>query len=422
MSPPPAARIARYVYGYDAAGNITNLQDVTDPTYHRTFGYDDLNRLTTANTNSSLWKTGQYSWDAMGNILTAKLSEVITGGGEQLSAGNPKKFKPSDKPKKKKGPGVEATLPLGRTMGFTSNGTTPVLTAVTLNDLSRTVGHDAAGNETSYVVSRSYSPRNLLAEVRDASEEGPPHSLRYGYDGRGLRVERTESPSDGPGTLVHRFYLYSPELTLLAATRDDGPNVWGGNPPTTFGKNVDNEVVWFGDRPVAQIAPGSAPLYTFADHLGTPLLQTDATKAVTWRVEYEPFGNVREICYDRDGRQLDSTESRSKVSCRSVGLLRCDNYFVRPLVTLYRLAGYQQRLGATRAAPATGGDLCVRDRLLARQTGRQPSEVGCSDRLRHLHRNHSCSWVLRHTPRLDVLHRRRDWRSSRTRTCVRHCI
>jgi RHS repeat-associated protein len=110
-----------------------------------------------------------------------------------------------------------------------------------------------------------------------------------------VRVERTEIPSNGLGTSVHRFFLYTPELKLLAGTRDDGVNVWGGNPPTTLGKNIDYEIVWFGDRPVAQIAPGSTPLFTFADHLGTPILQTDSSRDVTWRVEYEPFGNVFEV-------------------------------------------------------------------------------------------------------------------------------
>jgi RHS repeat-associated protein len=32
--------------------------------------------------------------------------------------------------------------------------------------------------------------------------------------------------------------------------------------------------------------------YTFTDHLGTPLIQTDSTTAVVWRTEHEPYGNV----------------------------------------------------------------------------------------------------------------------------------
>jgi RHS repeat-associated protein len=92
------------------------------------------------------------------------------------------------------------------------------------------------------------------------------------------------------------------------ATRDDGTNVWGDNPPpapTSFAKNIDYEIVWFAGRPVAQIAPDPAsPVrrYTFADHLGTPLLQVgpaprnpDGSFNIAWRVEYEPFGNVYEV-------------------------------------------------------------------------------------------------------------------------------
>ncbi len=32
--------------------------------------------------------------------------------------------------------------------------------------------------------------------------------------------------------------------------------------------------------------------FTFTDHLGTPLLQTDSARNVVWRAEYEPFGRV----------------------------------------------------------------------------------------------------------------------------------
>src|ERR1043165_5621909 len=32
--------------------------------------------------------------------------------------------------------------------------------------------------------------------------------------------------------------------------------------------------------------------YTFTDHLGTPLIQTDPTAAIVWRAEHEPYGNV----------------------------------------------------------------------------------------------------------------------------------
>ena len=65
--------IADYVYQTDAAGNITQIHDAVSPTYNRDFGYDDLNRLTTANSGTSLWGSGGYQYDAMGNMTSLHL-------------------------------------------------------------------------------------------------------------------------------------------------------------------------------------------------------------------------------------------------------------------------------------------------------------------------------------------------------------
>ncbi|HUP62575.1 MAG TPA: hypothetical protein VNA69_19385, partial [Thermoanaerobaculia bacterium] len=271
--------IARYLIGYDPASNITSINDGKDSEYNRQFEYDDLHRLTKANTGAALWRKGDYQWDAMGNIVRAQLTEVIPGGPENLSAGNPKKFKPTDRPRSKKDLLRAGIQPLGRIMSFSYDETTPVITAVTLNDLCRPVRHDEAGNETAYAVTRSYWPRNLLASVSDSfnSEDPVPHTVAYSYDGRGVRATRTEFPSNGPDTLARRYYIYTPELQLLSATRDDAENVWEPDafPQPSFANNVHYEIIWFGGRPVAQFNPGSFTRFTFTDHLGTPILQTD---------------------------------------------------------------------------------------------------------------------------------------------------
>ncbi|HTV72763.1 MAG TPA: hypothetical protein VME66_03535 [Candidatus Acidoferrales bacterium] len=57
-------------------GNITSITDNLNAGYDRTYGYDDLNRLTTANTGASLWGTGGYTYDAMGNILNMTLGST----------------------------------------------------------------------------------------------------------------------------------------------------------------------------------------------------------------------------------------------------------------------------------------------------------------------------------------------------------
>ncbi|HYC62727.1 MAG TPA: RHS repeat-associated core domain-containing protein [Thermoanaerobaculia bacterium] len=288
--------LAQYAYTYDAAGNITGILDAMDHAYDRTFGYDDLDRLITANTGSALWQRGSYAWDGMGNILSLKLGEVVQGPADPLDLARHRRERLR----------ADENVPLGRTTYFVYDGTTPRLEGLGLLDpapdggggpavvLNRPVTTDAAGNETAFVATRTYSPRNLLAAVTDVSEPGEPlqHKIEYGYDGRGVRVIRSESPADGPDTTARRYSIYSPELQLLAATYDDGTNVWS---LSASDRNIDYEIVWFAGRPVGQITPGGQHLYTFADHLGTPILQTNATAAITWQAEYEPFGNIYEM-------------------------------------------------------------------------------------------------------------------------------
>src|SRR6185369_198347 len=72
----PAGTIADYTYSEDAAGNITAIHDALDSTYDRNFAYDDLNRLVTANTGASLWGTGTFRYDAMGNLLARDLGNT----------------------------------------------------------------------------------------------------------------------------------------------------------------------------------------------------------------------------------------------------------------------------------------------------------------------------------------------------------
>jgi RHS repeat-associated protein len=55
---------------------------------------------------------------------------------------------------------------------------------------------------------------------------------------------------------------------------------------------VAHEYVWFGGQPLAQISSTGTIDWYFNDHLGTPILQTDASAQVTWREEYEPYGEV----------------------------------------------------------------------------------------------------------------------------------
>jgi RHS repeat-associated protein len=258
--------IAEYDYASDGSGNVTGIADAVDPGYSRTFAYDDLNRLTVANTGMALWRTGSYSYDAMGNMLSWKL-----GDGESVER---------------------------QEAHFTYVGTTPLVATVRNNNivdtgdnLSRrnrsrvqpnavgyhTVSYDAAGNEVSYVATRGYSGRNLLAFVAERVEPGSPaHRLEYEYDGRGIRVTRRDTWGTAATTTR---YIYSPELQLLASTGSTGA--------------IRHEFLWFDGRPLAQLSTAfTGPRWYFNDHLGTPILQTDQNAATAWRVEYEPYGDI----------------------------------------------------------------------------------------------------------------------------------
>jgi RHS repeat-associated protein len=291
--------IADYTYATDGVGNITQIHDAVDPTYNRDFAYDDLNRLITANTGSSLWKSGAYTYDAMGNLLSRSLGQAPPDDGQILS--------------RRRASSMAVTGQVDR-LSFQYQGTTPKILTVTSGGLDHSVSYDAAGNETQSFIGRTYSPRNLLASVIDYSSEGPTHRLDYGYDGRGVRVSRAESPT--PSGTARRYYTYSPELHLIQITVDDSPNFWGQQRATTMTASLvsNHGFVWFNDQPVFEGGPARTAdpgvlsstsrshtpalmnvtdyYFIFTDHLGTPILETNTSGQVAWRAEYEPYGNV----------------------------------------------------------------------------------------------------------------------------------
>jgi RHS repeat-associated protein len=290
----PAGVMADSTYTEDAAGNIMSIHDVVDPTYNRDFGYDDLSRLTTANTGSSLWGTGGYTYDAMGNMLSQDLGGLVeVDPNQSLSRKSAFTARPNSMP----APGSVHER-------YTYVGTTPKLDKVTTIQvvnpgigapppagIDHPVFYDATGNESHYVVERLYSPRNLMVSVNDFTFEGMYHIVQYEYDGRGVRVKRNELPT--PTGSVNRWYFYSPDLHLLTSTTDDGANPWSKRSVDSIATSL-YDIVWLGDLPVAQI-DAAGTRYTFTDHLGTPTLQTSASATVVWRAEYEPYGNLYKL-------------------------------------------------------------------------------------------------------------------------------
>ena len=85
------------------------------------------------------------------------------------------------------------------------------------------------------------------------------------------------------GAPDQRYSFYTPELSLMAETELTS----NATPVIAY------EYIWFGGQPLAQIETATSTIaWYFNDHLGTPILQTDAAADVVWRVEREPYGKT----------------------------------------------------------------------------------------------------------------------------------
>ncbi|HHB91138.1 MAG TPA: RHS repeat-associated core domain-containing protein, partial [Anaerolineae bacterium] len=141
--------IQRLSYAYDNVGNVLSITDALNAGQVQTFGYDWLNRLTSAATNGA--GTGQYShaysYDAIGNITAKDGQGYVYGGGKPHAV----------------------TGALGNSYSYDGNGnmTTRVIAGVT------------------YTLSYDYE--NRLLEVK----QGATVMATFLYDADGNRVKGT---------------------------------------------------------------------------------------------------------------------------------------------------------------------------------------------------------------------------------------
>ena len=232
--------IADHVYSEDHVGNITAISDQLNSGYARSFGYDDLNRLTTANSGANLWGTATgngYTYDAMGNMTASRLGAAdVTTFAYQ--------------------PGASGTAGLPLIKSFVNNGT------------SANIAYDSIGSMLSDGTnSYAFGARELLGS-------DTPNVSSYMYDGARQRVQ-SQLPN---GT--QRVSLVDPEDHLLAESA-----------LSTTPNTIAYDYIWFGDRPVAQLDSASTH-WVFADDLQTPLAQTEANGSISWQAESEPYGKI----------------------------------------------------------------------------------------------------------------------------------
>ncbi|MEO7862052.1 MAG: RHS repeat-associated core domain-containing protein [Nitrospirales bacterium] len=238
-------------YLYNGVGNRTSLTDRRGP---QAFGYDTLDRLTSAS-HPLLLNPQTFAYDAVGNRTT---------GGSVVNVGN------------------QLTADANHSYQYDDNG----------NLIRKTLL--ATGNFTVY----TYDPENRLTKVEEfaAGANTPAATSTYRYDGLGRRIEKVANGQT-------KRYIYDFEDVLLEY---DGSN--GLQARYTHGPGID--------EPIA-VTRGGSTFFYHADALGSVNELTDGAGAIAKSYSYDAFGNILdqsgtvENSYTYAGREFDSESGLS---------------------------------------------------------------------------------------------------------------
>lgn len=216
-------------YAYDDAFRITGITDADDPNLSQTYGYDSLDRLTSA---SGTGLNQSWTYDANGNRLTQ--------GGSQAS-----------------------TYAIA-----TANNRVSSIGG----SLTRTYGYDAAGNITSDgTATFTYDDSGRMISVVKAGV-----TTSYKLNALGQRVSKT---TGGVGT----YFAYDEAGHLVGEYDNAGgliqETIWFEDIPVAVLKSNGSG--------------GVNVFYVHTDHLNTPRKITrPSDNAIVWRWDSDPFGST----------------------------------------------------------------------------------------------------------------------------------
>lgn len=221
-----ATQINQAAYAYNLVGNRTSL---TDRRGTQSFGYDTLDRLTSA--SHPLLATPQaFAHDQVGNRTT---------GGSVVNAGN------------------QLTADANFAYQYDDNGNLTRKTLLT------------TGNSSQY----TYDAENRLTKVEEfaAGNPTPAATSTYRYDGLGRRIEKI-------GNGVIRRYVYDRDQILFEY---DEANVLKAR--YTYGPRTD--------EPIA-VTRGANTFFYHADGLNSVTDLTDSSGGTVQSYAYDVWGNV----------------------------------------------------------------------------------------------------------------------------------
>jgi YD repeat-containing protein len=234
-----------WTYATDPVGNITAVADALNPSAPRTYGYQDFHYFLTQ--GDGPWGTRSWTYDRIGNRL------IETKGG------------------------------LTETYSYFPNaagGHDPRLSAVASGAGESLFAYDAAGNlvlvsSPDSQLELRYDAARRLARIGEQVQDTAVFLI---YDGRGfLASSQDEDCACSP---VSTEPTYSSEGLLYQRTHRSR---------TSAATPSQAHVFYFAGRPVALLDNG-AVTYLTTDHLGTPVLATDAAGLTVWQGGFEPFG------------------------------------------------------------------------------------------------------------------------------------
>ena len=246
--------------GYDPESNI--LQKDTEFGSHG-YQYDNLYRLTNA-TNPTL-SNEAYSYDAVGNRLTDKLTDGVFSTNTWSYDADNKLIQ-----------------------GYTRNAAPVTYTWDENGSLTRKTSNDLGDGTTNQRF--VYDAANRLTEVQDGT--GNPIA-RYAYDPFGRRIRKTILQQGGQALATPKVtdYLYS-DQGLIAEADEQGAITkrYGWRPDRPWGTDP---VLMATRRTTADPASGLETFYYLNDHLGTPQKVIDQTGNQVWEGRALAFGETQ---------------------------------------------------------------------------------------------------------------------------------
>jgi RHS repeat-associated protein len=230
----------------------------------QTFGYDQLNRVTAAQTTSTFSTSPSHCWGETYNLDPWGNLQSLAGGSSQYTG---------------------CTYETGFTKTADGN-----------NHLSG-FSYDVSGNTTA----DGYNSYTWDAESQLKVTAGST----YLYDGDGRRVAKANT---GVPPVPYKLYWYGSGGDILAETDASG--------------NTTAEYIFFDGKRVAQVPATGNPVYYVEDMLGTSRVITTNTGAVCYDADFYPYGGERSYTnacpqnYKFEGKERDTETGNDDFGAR----------------------------------------------------------------------------------------------------------